>query len=45
MEDLLVDEEQWIIVDPSTWPTNTLSTSTHATLPIHKLPIHHLLVC
>ena len=28
MEDLLVDEEKWIIVDPSTQPTSTLSTST-----------------
>jgi hypothetical protein len=31
MEDLLVDKEQWIIVDPSTQPTGTLSTSTQAT--------------
>jgi hypothetical protein len=28
MEDLLVDKEQWIIVDPSTQPTSTPSTST-----------------
>jgi hypothetical protein len=28
MEDLLVDKEQWIAVDPSTQPTGTLSTST-----------------
>jgi hypothetical protein len=31
MEDLLVDKEQWIVVDPSTHPTSTLSTSTEAT--------------
>jgi hypothetical protein len=31
MEDLLVDKEQWIVVDPSTQPTVTLSTSTQAT--------------
>jgi hypothetical protein len=31
MEDLLVDKEQWIIVDPGTQPTGTLSTSTQAT--------------
>jgi hypothetical protein len=31
MEDLLVDKEQWIVVDPSTEPTSTMSTSTHAT--------------
>jgi hypothetical protein len=31
MEDLLVDKEQWIIVDPSTEPTSTMSNSTHAT--------------
>jgi hypothetical protein len=31
MEDLLVDKEQWIIVDPSTHPTGTPSTSTQAT--------------
>ena len=30
MEDLLVDKEQWIIVDPSTQPTGTPSTSTQA---------------
>jgi hypothetical protein len=28
MEDLLVDKEQWIVVDPSTQPTSTPSTST-----------------
>jgi hypothetical protein len=28
MEDLLVDKEQWILVDPSTQPTGTPSTST-----------------
>jgi hypothetical protein len=31
MEDLLVDKEQWIVVDPGTQPTGTLSTSTQAT--------------
>jgi hypothetical protein len=31
MEDLLVDKEQWIIVDPGTQPTGTPSTSTQAT--------------
>jgi hypothetical protein len=31
MEDLLVDKEQWIPVDPGTQPTSTLSTSTQAT--------------
>jgi hypothetical protein len=31
MEDLLVDKEQWIVVDPSTQPTGTPSTSTQAT--------------
>jgi hypothetical protein len=31
MEDLLVDKEQWIIVDLGTQPTSTLSTSTQAT--------------
>ena len=31
MEDLLVDKEQWIIVDPGTHPTGTPSTSTQAT--------------
>jgi hypothetical protein len=31
MEDLLVDKEQWIVVDPGTEPTSTMSTSTHAT--------------
>jgi hypothetical protein len=31
MEDLLVDKEQWIIVDPSTQPTSTPSTSIQAT--------------
>jgi hypothetical protein len=28
MEDLLVDKEQWIVVDPGTQPTGTRSTST-----------------
>lgn len=28
MEDLLVDKEQWIAVDPGTQPTGTPSTST-----------------
>jgi hypothetical protein len=28
MEDLLVDKEQWINVDPGTQPTGTPSTST-----------------
>jgi hypothetical protein len=31
MEDLLVDKEQWIVVDPGTQPTSTPSTSTQAT--------------
>jgi hypothetical protein len=31
MEDLLVDKEQWIVVDPGTQPTRTPSTSTQAT--------------
>jgi hypothetical protein len=31
MEDLLVDKEQRIAVDPGTQPTDTPSTSTHAT--------------
>jgi hypothetical protein len=31
MEDLLVNKEQWIVVDPGTHPTGTLSTSTQAT--------------
>jgi hypothetical protein len=31
MEDLLVDKEQWIAVDPGTQPTGTPSTSTQAT--------------
>jgi hypothetical protein len=31
MEDLLVDKEQWIVVDPGTQPTGTPSTITHAT--------------
>jgi hypothetical protein len=31
MEDLLVDKEQWIIVDLGTQPTGTSSTSTQAT--------------
>jgi hypothetical protein len=31
MEDLIVYQEQWIIVDPGTQPTGTLSTSTQAT--------------
>jgi hypothetical protein len=31
MEDLLVDKEQWIIVDPRTHPIGTPSTSTQAT--------------
>jgi hypothetical protein len=30
MEDLLVDKEQWIVVDPGTQPTGTPSTSTRA---------------
>jgi hypothetical protein len=28
MQDLFVDKEQWIIVDPGTQPTGTPSTST-----------------
>jgi hypothetical protein len=31
MEDLLVDKEQWIVVDPGTQPTGTQSTSTQPT--------------
>jgi hypothetical protein len=31
MEDLLVDKEKWIAVDPGTQPTSTPSTSTQAT--------------
>ena len=31
MEDLLVDKEQWIVVDPGTQSTSTPSTSTQAT--------------
>jgi hypothetical protein len=31
MEDLLVDKQQWIVVDPGTQPTGTSSTSTQAT--------------
>jgi hypothetical protein len=31
MEDILVDKEQWIAMDPSTQPTGTPSTSTQAT--------------
>jgi hypothetical protein len=31
MEDLLVDKEQWIVVDPGTQPTGTPSTITQAT--------------
>ena len=31
MEDFLVDEEQWIAVDPGTQATGTPSTSTQAT--------------
>jgi hypothetical protein len=31
IHDLLVDKEQWIVVDPGTHPTSTLSTSTQAT--------------
>ena len=31
MEDLLVDKEQWIIVDPGTQPTGTQPTSTQTT--------------
>jgi hypothetical protein len=31
MEDLLVDKEQWIIVDPGTQPTDTPYMSTQAT--------------
>jgi hypothetical protein len=30
MEDLLVDKEQWIVVDPGKQPTGTPSTSTQA---------------
>jgi hypothetical protein len=31
MEDLLIDKEQWIVVDPDTQPIGTPSTSTQAT--------------
>jgi hypothetical protein len=31
MEDLLIDKEPWIVVDPGTQPTGTPSTSTQAT--------------
>jgi hypothetical protein len=31
MEDLLVDKEQWIVVDPGTHPTSTQPTSTQST--------------
>jgi hypothetical protein len=37
MEDLLVDKEQWIAVDPGTQPTGTPSTSTQATGTLKKL--------
>jgi hypothetical protein len=30
MEDLLVDKEQWVVVDPSTHPTGTQSTGTQS---------------
>jgi hypothetical protein len=43
MEELLVDKEQWIYVDPGTRPTGTPSTSTQAN--VDKLLVHHLLVC
>jgi hypothetical protein len=48
MEDLLVDKEQWIVVDPGTQPTGTQPTSTQIlvhNLLVHKLLVHHLLVC
>jgi hypothetical protein len=48
MEDLLVDKEQWIIVDPSTQPTGTRLLAHRLlvhNLLVHKLPVHHLLVC
>jgi hypothetical protein len=47
MEDLLVDKEQWIVVDPSTHPTGTTywhRQLVHSRL-VHKLLVHHLLVC
>ena len=31
MEDLLVDKEQWIVLDPGTQPTGTHSTGTQPT--------------
>jgi hypothetical protein len=31
MEDLLVDKEQWIVVDPGTQPTGTQTTGTQPT--------------
>jgi hypothetical protein len=31
MEDLVVDKEQWIVVDPTTQPTGTHSSGTHST--------------
>jgi hypothetical protein len=48
MEELLVDKEQWIIVDPGTQPTGTPSTSTQVIgtqLLVDNLPVNHLLVC
>jgi hypothetical protein len=46
MEDLLVDKEQWIVVDPGTQPTGTPSTSTQATgTQPTSTQTHHLLVC
>jgi hypothetical protein len=48
MEDLLVDKEQWIVVDPGTQPTGTQPTGTQTTvhnLLVHKLLVLNLLVC
>jgi hypothetical protein len=48
MEDLLVDKEQWIVVDPGTQPT-VCSLLEHSPLVhnllVNKLLVHHLLVC
>jgi hypothetical protein len=45
MEDLLVDKEQWIVVDPGTQPTSMAHRLLVHNLLVHKLLVHHLLVC
>jgi hypothetical protein len=45
MEDLLVDKEQWIIVDPGTQPTSTQYTIYCTQILVHKLLVLNLLVC